>query len=113
MELLIRRPGTARESHDEGDVFAIYPDGSLPEPPAPGSVFWRVIVTDVPPALWEHLLESTYDTTDPMDPSVVVRRAYRVRWERVPNAIVNTLTATRTVTISATEFKNAWIERKP
>ena len=112
MELLIRKPGTARPTHDEGDVFAIYPDGGLPEAPAPGSVFWRVIVTGAVPETWLTLLESEYDTTDPNNAILVHRRRRRINWSRVPANIRNTLEATRTVTLASADFKMAWIEQK-
>ena len=112
MELLIRKPGTARPTHDEGDVFAIYPDGGLPAVPAPDSVFWRVIVTGEVPETWIALMESEYDMTDPANPILVHRRKSRINWSRVPANIRNTLEATRTVTLAAADFKMAWIEQK-
>lgn len=52
MELLVRKPDFGRPTHDEGDVFAKFEDGTC-EKPSCDSVYWLIRMPGEHPELWE------------------------------------------------------------
>lgn len=56
MEFLVRKPDSGRPTHDEGDVFATFEDGTC-EKPSGGSVYWLIRMPGEHPELWDLLSE--------------------------------------------------------
>lgn len=60
MEFLVRKPGSGRPTHDEGDVFVTFEDGTC-EKPGRDSVYWLIRMPGEHPELWETIITSSYE----------------------------------------------------
>lgn len=105
MELLVRKPGTARPSHEEGDIFGIYDDGYMTEPPSPNSVFWCIKIPGINKADFQNLLEGVYqDDGTGHHWSVIYRRRRKIPWGMVPAGIIAELEANCQYTVTQAQW---------
>ena len=94
MRILVRKIGSGRPTHDEGDVFAVFEDG-YDCIPSPNSVFWCLIFPATPHYEWDHLLEEkrqpemdakrvNWRNRTFADENLVHRRRMKLSYDAVP-----------------------------
>lgn len=95
----------ARGCYKRGDIFAVYPDGTCREAPAPGSPFvlLRCATLDFAEAKSERLDE----------PGILRRRRFAIDLAALPAGVRSTLLANKVATVTRLQLFAARVTRDP
>ncbi len=119
MEVLVRKPGTGRPTHDEGDVFAKREDGACGRPGS-NSVFWLIHMPGEHSELWDledekreliPINEQKPSAEYPNKTRLLYRRKQKLDFSKLPELALSELKVKGTCVLPIMDYKGLFITK--